>query len=688
MKPDYDAETERDLAELKARLAAVDRQLGMMRSGQPEIPGGSTWDSLLQLEEQRKTLAEQEAQTLADGYVRTAQKFLQELELDKAKESLQQALQLKPDHEEARRLLADVRIMLGEYAPTDAGERAKRLVDEVTVKVEQHKMELHNMFERGVRAHDAEQFDEAIECFQKVLEWIRWYPDVTDLSYYQTQAEGYLSRSKEGKKRKDAEMALMRQEAARSRAEDEETSRREDISERVITLFRRAQTEFEDGHYVNTRQLCEEILRLDPANEYAAKLSTVAEMTRISVEKVDIHDQYKEQWKRTFAEAREKMVMQREVVVFAPREQWQVIASRQPRGIAEREEERSEEDRQVLRKIGDTKVSLSFSDTSLTDVVSYLREYTGLNIMIDMKEIAAPDDVRITAFHVSDIALEKALEIILRMLELAYYVKDGVVMITTAAKIGTETVLELYDVQDLTVVIQEFPGKEISLIPPEEGLGVASTSAGAPPPVIVGDELKDLIKNTIAKDSWDEEGGGRSIEYNNGLLIIRHTPEVHKKVQKMLSEIRQSTGVVVTLETRFLRVRETFLEDVGVDFRGLNPLLLPMSPFTPAPGEGVPDTNAFTFLEDPFDLATETRWPSPGIWDRSGGHTPGQPGVDRDMKARIEHVIASDTTLQTFLTTVMNNQGGGSFAWSIINDVSVSAVIKMVGKDHRAKILT
>jgi type II secretory pathway component GspD/PulD (secretin) len=683
----YEDRTERDIEELKARLAKTDSQIEAIRGGQPEVPGGSQWDSLLAQEEGRKKQSEDRARGLVDNYVQNARNLLGEMEIEKAKAILEKAVGIMPDHEEARQLLADVRMLLGEYAPTDAGERAKRLVDEMRVKMEQHKIELNNKFQQGVRAHDAEQYDEAIDCFQKVLEWIRWYPDVIDLSYYQTQAEGYLARSKAGKKRKDAELAVEREEAARKRADDEEQQRKKDLAERVITMFRRAQTEFENQRYESSRQICEEILYLDPRNEYASKLRDVAVIAGIGRNRTQILERYKEEWRRTINAAFDKLVSQSEVVEFPSREEWKKVCERKIRGIAVGAEEESDEDRRTKRKIADSKISLSFSDTSLTDMVSYLREYTGLNIMIDMKGIADPDSIRITAFKVDDLVLEKALDIILRMLDLTYRIKDGVVMITTVAAVATETVLELYDVQDLTVTIMEFPGKEISLIPPEEGMGVSTTDVGAAPPVIVGDELKELIKNTIAKETWDEEGG-RSIEYNNGLLIVRHTPQVHEQIRRMLSDIRQSTGVVVTIETRFLSVRETFLEDIGVDFRGLNPVLLQMNEFSPFIGEGVPDDSRFDFMEDPFDLATETRFPSPGIWDRSGGHTPGQPMVDRDIRARIEHVIMHDATLQTFLTTVVNNTGGGSFSWAIINDVSVSAIMKALAKDQRTKILT
>jgi len=48
-------------------------------------------------------------------------------------------------------------------------------------------------------------------------------------------------------------------------------------------------------------------------------------------------------------------------------------------------------------------------------------------------------------------------------------------------------------------------------------------------------------------------------------LAVLQTREVHKKIERLLAELRKSLGHQVSIEARFLVVSENFLEDVGLD---------------------------------------------------------------------------------------------------------------------------
>src|SRR5689334_1708371 len=42
---------------------------------------------------------------------------------------------------------------------------------------------------------------------------------------------------------------------------------------------------------------------------------------------------------------------------------------------------------------------------------------------------------------------------------------------------------------------------------------------------------------------------------------------MHKSIRKFLSDLRASTSMLVSVETRFLSVEQDFLQQVGMDFR-------------------------------------------------------------------------------------------------------------------------
>ena len=80
------------------------------------------------------------------------------------------------------------------------------------------------------------------------------------------------------------------------------------------------------------------------------------------------------------------------------------------------------------------------------------------------------------------------------------------------------------------------------------------------------DNLITLIQDTVEPDSWFDAGGEGSItSYENKKLIVRQTRKTHKRIEKLLEEMRKSLGHQVAIEARFLLVGENFLEDIGLD---------------------------------------------------------------------------------------------------------------------------
>jgi hypothetical protein len=67
---------------------------------------------------------------------------------------------------------------------------------------------------------------------------------------------------------------------------------------------------------------------------------------------------------------------------------------------------------------------------------------------------------------------------------------------------------------------------------------VAGASGGGP--VDHGQQLVDLIKATIAPDSWDDLGGKGTIYYWPAwhVLVIRQTDEVHEQIEGLLKALR------------------------------------------------------------------------------------------------------------------------------------------------------
>src|SRR5690606_26544785 len=55
-----------------------------------------------------------------------------------------------------------------------------------------------------------------------------------------------------------------------------------------------------------------------------------------------------------------------------------------------------------------------------------------------------------------------------------------------------------------------------------------------------------------------------------GQLVVKTTPDVHDEIRSLLADLRRNTTTMINIETRLLEVEDSFLEDIGVDLRGLS----------------------------------------------------------------------------------------------------------------------
>jgi type II secretory pathway component GspD/PulD (secretin) len=670
-----------------------------------------------------QAVGQQEKAALAQQYYRLALEHYQGLEFDKAEDNIRKALDAKPDFPEAKDLADRIAVARGQGRPGDQGGQYRDLINQVVVRVQQSQVEIDAHLDKSARLlAEAEELatpkapevpadvdsalkrlDQSEATLRRVLEMIKWFPYQADLEARQKQAEQLLEKVK--LVRRDEEVRVDEERSRRARAETErqEQIRKEELSRRLDTLFDLAQREFEKEHYQECIELCDKVLYLNPNLTAAFELMRIARRANHAKDERWNREMYVEQWKRTFESIDRKAVLQGRVVEFPDRDTWDRIKKRERKGITNLDEPLSPEEEKILASLQQIKVTLEFQEQPLREVVEFLRQFTNLNFVFD----AEVDQAAQVTLKVQNLPLQSALNLILGSRELAHVIEDGVIKLVPKAKLLAKVKLELYDVQDLTAQIRDFPGPNISLIP--DG-GAAITAEEAGKEIIPSQALIDLIKANIAKETWDQQG--MSLDYNNGLLIVRNTPAVHKQVQQFLNDVRSSTGLLVTVETRFLRVQDNFLEEIGVDFRDLDLAVAPLMSDVNYPIRNIAASNQIPFgpqqgglglppipsgylppasIDDrliqnpalaalgPIAIADDV---TTGIIYRGGND------VARTMQARAEHIMEQDTLVTRFYTTVFSNAGGMSMQYTLLDDISLEAILRAVKKKERSVDLT
>ena len=179
------------------------------------------------------------------------------------------------------------------------------------------------------------------------------------------------------------------------------------------------------------------------------------------------------------------------------------------------------------------------------------------------------------------------------------------------------------------------------------------------------DTLLSLIQDNISPDTWTDDPE-RSITQMPGTLIVKTTADVHEQIRQLLNDLRKNTTTLVNIETRFIEVEDSFLEDIGVDLRGL----------TPAQGTvlddfGQPNAGGVGTPSNPEGIGTGI---DPGVF---------YPGSNGDLKGRTENLF--DTMLGE--EAVLTNSGGISLEALFLDDTNVSAVLRAVSKYQNSNIV-
>jgi hypothetical protein len=189
-----------------------------------------------------------------------------------------------------------------------------------------------------------------------------------------------------------------------------------------------------------------------------------------------------------------------------------------------------DDDTKTLRsKLATLRLDVDFRNSSLRDVVDYLREVAGINIVIGAKvDFSGP-----LTMKARGVTVQSVLRLLLKPHQLGTRIQDGVLLIEREADLQSGTKLEIIDVRDLLFPIQDFPGVEITLV--DTG-GVVFAPAAADTPAEF--PLVELIKAHVGGKTWDENPRA-SIQVLNGLLFVRQTDEIVQQIRKVLAGLRQ-----------------------------------------------------------------------------------------------------------------------------------------------------
>jgi hypothetical protein len=163
-------------------------------------------------------------------------------------------------------------------------------------------------------------------------------------------------------------------------------------------------------------EICSSILRMDPAYPVALDL---VEFCLAGVRRGTIASALLAHWKQRTDDGEDPRVPEVEAFTFRDSEAWQRMV------------EEEFEENHIRRKLETMRIDLEFKDTSLEDITAYIRDFSGIDILIDVdcKEWLEPR--AILNYSMKGAVLKEVLGALLSRYGLEYVVTDDKVIWVT-----------------------------------------------------------------------------------------------------------------------------------------------------------------------------------------------------------------------------------------------------------------
>jgi general secretion pathway protein D len=420
-------------------------------------------------------------------------------------------------------------------------------------------------------------------------------PEIQNFDSTISSTQVALDAEKESKNRRDANAQAVEADQAQQAANAERLAERDRT---VAALIKTAREDVDAGKYEEALGVIDQILVLDPKNDYAVGVRQLVEDKAILQQQRGYREDFNREFEKQLNSAEEMKIPYSDILRYPTN--WPDITE------ARAEEVKSEQgvsrtDAAVQASLDKHLPEVRFDAVGFTDVVDFLRDITGANIFVNWRalEQAGIDKNAPVTARLRDVKFSKALDIILEevgggTVKIGYTVDEGVITISTSDDLAKNVVTRVYDVRDLIISVPDFtnapdfnlssssntqaqqfgaggaasgaPSNSGSLFGGGGGGGNDNSQQGGTRADLVAQVIK-LITDTVATDSWRENGGSvGSIKELSGQLIVTQTPENQSALQALLDQLREYRAIQITIETRFLTVQRNFLENIGLDF--------------------------------------------------------------------------------------------------------------------------
>ena len=505
-------------------------------------------------------------------------------ELFEAELKLQQALNLWPSNEPAQQLLDEVRMLRGDRRG-EVPVVAKDIREQLMVQRQMLRYEIERQLNRAMQFAENSEYDKAIDSYNQAIDGINHAPFDLGIDAYLVRAKQGLARSESEKKSKDFEdqQALLRMIQQSKREQEAESL--DFIENHIRALRRRATAARENHNYDKAGELYEKILTLNPHDEDAQNQNRLSREHH-HIQQLDMLLRANiDNYRKAVLGVLESSVIYQDIFRYPDKDEWIRLS---PKVVTIEEQIAKFEsplEKEIRRKLAQSITYGLEEPVPLREALSDLQGLTGVNFFIQSTDIG---DTEVQLETLNNLPLSNVLAFLLKNAGdgVGYVIREGAVVIAEdEEQLQEPKYLRFYEISDLVDKRPDFPADDLAL---EEMAGQSDVDAAAD--IAFGDDEEESVGDVYEKDELlsliarelnaggdaegEEEVEGIRI-HPGGKLMALTTLQNHIKLAKILERFRKATGMMVTVESRFLDIQDNFLESIGINIGNAQANFLP-----------------------------------------------------------------------------------------------------------------
>lgn len=531
----------------------------------PTPPATNPAEAALQEYAQNADVHRQGREVAGSYHFEMGNRALQDNRLDDAVKHLTMAVDYLPDNEEYRKALANAQALSGQSRDARS-VHIDQLANQLSVNQQRLWAEAQQKIEDGNKHLAAGDFREAERSFQLAhirLESLPYADERKEAE--QRRVEALLGETRTRKAKQELDEASARNQAALSRQEAVREASLKLERDRIEAMYQRALKARERRDYDEALLLCEQILKINRAEDRAHDLQVKCRRERHVYLRQVTADRWDEEHKLMSEQIRTAMLPQLELLTYS--HDWHEIDARRTAPVHGLADQEKDPWRQAINAALDQEITLDFQDTDLIDVIAFLQKITNVNFVIDPNVISS-GAVPPVSLRVEGMKLRYVLDYVMRLTQLNYAMRDQAIYISDATGLRGSAYMKLYDVRDLMQGMSMFPGPDLD-IPEPGGTGsrlLPPVADDAPPEL---DEFVQIIETVVAPDTWGGDSGANIDEFQ-GMMVITQTADVHSQVAELLDQLRNQRGTQIHVKVKFLLVQNSLMEEIGVSWNNYN----------------------------------------------------------------------------------------------------------------------